>query len=264
MGQAGGAEAGLGVGITATFLTQDGRVGHAAAFQQHFTMAAQSVIEAADAALYGQPRVVRLHEENGGGRARRLLRIVMSHHQIYAGALGTGGPPFMTVDHPLVALPTGPRLYHQRVGAGAGRRLGHEKGGVHVAFGQWAQVAFLLRFRAQEVEKVHVAFVRGSAVEDQRAKQATPGCLKDGNHLFYVEAQSTILRRQLRAVDPGCFGPGPQRLQTLLREFTIGAQLALGRNHNVLDEVEYFPGEGLDHFRITEHRVRGVHKFLLR
>ena len=62
-----------------------------------------------------------------GEEHRRRAVLHARHDDRVGGALGAGDEPLRAVDDVVVAVAHGARLQHRRVGAGAGRRLGHRE-----------------------------------------------------------------------------------------------------------------------------------------
>ena len=109
-------------------------------------------------------------------------------------------------DPPAAVDPPGHRPQRGRIRAGAGRRLGHGEAGADVAGGERAQVPLVLGGRADLVQQVHVALVRGGAVHRQRAEQAGAGLFEQHGDVVEREPAAAELLRQLRRPDVGRAG----------------------------------------------------------
>jgi hypothetical protein len=87
------------------------------------------------------------------------------HHEERAARVGgTGRPPLVAVDHVLVAVADDRRGDVAGVGGGD-LGLGHREAGADPTVEERRQPALLLRVGAEEVEQLHVAGVRGGAVQ---------------------------------------------------------------------------------------------------
>ncbi len=87
--------------------------------------------------------------------------------------------PLAAVDHVVVAVARGGGLQHARVGACAGRRLGHAEARADRAGGERPQPALLLRRRGDRFEQMHVALVGRGDVQRDRTERRIARFLED-------------------------------------------------------------------------------------
>jgi hypothetical protein len=149
------------------------------------------------------------------------------------------------VDDPLVAVEDGAALQQGRVGA-RGRRLGHREAGADAALEGGLEPALLLFGAAVLGEDLHVAGVRGGAVEGHR------GDHRAAAHLLAEEPVLPVLQPRAEALVGHEHVPEAVRLGLLADRHQVGRvgdagadlgverlhQLALGRVHLGVDEVE--------------------------
>ncbi len=149
----------------------------------------------------------------------------------------SGDEPLGAVDHVVRPVAARGGAQHRGVGTGAGRRFGHRDHRAHVARGERAQVAFLLRVVRDDFEQVHVALVGRRDVERRRAEQAVSGGLEDRRSSPVIEPQAPVLAADVRHEDAGRFRLGTQiGDQPGRRLAAVLAELVLARDHLVANE----------------------------
>ncbi len=114
------------------------------------------------------------------------------------GNAGAGDEPLVAADHPAVALFLCTGTDHAGIGAAAGCRLGHRKGGAYVALDDRAQPLFLLSRRADKREEIHVAVVGRRTIERDRAEDRAVRLLIHRGPADDRQTHATVLLRRLR------------------------------------------------------------------
>ena len=109
---------------------------------------------------------VERHNDHALLTARLTIRIGLAHddEKRTIGMRGVGDEPLAAVDHVLIALTADQRLDITRIGRGH-IRFGHGEGRADFAVEQGLQPAFVLLRRGEHMQQLHVAGVRGVAVE---------------------------------------------------------------------------------------------------
>ena len=117
----------------------------------------------------------------------------------------TGRPPFAAVDHVVVAVAQDGAFDVGGVGRGDGG-LGHGEAGADLARQQRLQPLLLLRLVAVELQRLHVAGVRGRAVERLRRHRRAAHDLAQ-RRVFEV-AETRAARRMRQEEVPQALQPG--------------------------------------------------------
>ena len=152
---------------------------------------------------------------------------------------GAGDEPFAAADDPFAAFLLGGGADHGRIGAAAGRRLGHGEGRFDLAFNDRPQPPFLLRRRADTRQQIHVAVVGRRAIDRQRAEQRARRFLIDRRPGDDRQRHAAEFLRRLRRPQPGLARlllnrrqPGEGNILVLGKIFRLGFE----RQHMRLDE----------------------------
>ncbi len=249
----GRAEPHLGVGEANVDLAEHVLVGHDDAIEPDLAVAADhGPVEGADVPPHLEPRRRARHQEHGGSSGVTGVAGRPGHHDQEAGAFGAGDEPLVTVELPPPGYPRRARSQRARVGAGAGRRLGHRERRPHVAGDQRTEEALSLRLGRDVGEQVDVALIGRGDVERERSEQGVPSGLEDWSPVDHAEAESAVRRRCVRAEQPAV--PG-RRLEPAPQVVAAGGRDVPARG--VLDWEDLLAHEARGAVRQVED-VRGV------
>ena len=165
------------------------------------------------------------------------------------GAVGAGDEPLAAVDFPCVAVLLGIGLDHARIGAAAGRGLGHGEGRADLALDDRLQPLLLLRRRAELLQHVHVAVVGRHAVERERPEQRARRLLVHHRPGDDRQVHAAVFLGRLRRPQAGLLRLLAHRLEPLLGDvLVLGEILRVGfeRQHVLLDEGAHAHAQVLD------------------
>ena len=119
-----------------------------------------------------------------------------------------------------------------------GRRLGHREAGPDLTRRKRPKVLLLLLLAGDHLEQVHVALIRGGAVQGQWPEQRVPGRLEDDRLSPNVQPTAAPLLRHVRREQSGVAGLLLQRSPKIVRRVMHDARhLLLHRDNNVADEL---------------------------
>ncbi len=122
-----------------------------------------------------------------------------------AGPVGIGDEPLVAVDHPLLSILIGVGLNECRVRA-RHLRFGHGETRPGPTLAQRFQILLGLLRRGPVQQGVHVALVRGLAIEHPRSVVRTGGFGLHHGQVDVTQAHAAPLRRHVRQPDTGFFG----------------------------------------------------------
>ncbi|MNK62037.1 hypothetical protein D3C87_812050 [compost metagenome] len=207
---------------------------HAQAVEAHHAVAAgEAAVECVDLPFDHDLGLVHVGQEHG----RRPV-FHARHDDREARAGGAGDEPLAPGDHVVVAVAHGHGLHHRRVGAGAGRRLGHAEARAHVAVDERLQPARLLRRRGHHLHQVHVAFVGRVDVERHRTERRVARLLEHDGLVDMRQAQPTVFLRRMRREQAGAACARHQLVaQRLGGAVRILPGVGFERNHLLGDEA---------------------------
>ena len=204
MCETGRAKAYLGVSEAQTHGSQHRIIRHEAVIEINVRMSSgNGTVHGMNAFAEPDAGVVEIDQEHGGAGRGVSDGLSTGHHNTEGCAIGAAGESLMTINGPAAVDLC--RLGKQggRIGTGAGVWLCHSEAGSRRAGGQRRQVPFFLCIRGDQVQHVHIAFIRRHAVERGRADRGISGFLEDRGPVLNGDALAAEFPGNVRGKDPG-------------------------------------------------------------
>ena len=182
-----------------------------------------------------EPRRVGWDDDLAHASARLGAGLGDRHHDSECRALGAGGEPLPSVDHPLAAVRHCRRLQACRIRPGH-VGLGHGEERASLAVDERLQPALLLLVGAEQVQDLAVAGVGRLTVEDVLRPRDAPDLLVQVGVGKEALARATCLRRKMRRPEPLRLGAGAQARQQRFCIVVLAEKPVLDRNDVLVDE----------------------------
>src|SRR6516162_2562717 len=136
------------------------------------------------------------------------VALVARHDDAELSADRPSDQPFAPVDDKLLTLASRGRQQHRRVGSRAGSRFGHHKARTDLTRRHWSQPLFFLALLGDFLEKMHVAFVGGEAIECNRPEGRVASRLEHDRLAAVIEPEPAPIAADMWAEETSLAAEG--------------------------------------------------------